>query len=195
MRKTREWTRDRGHARGRARGRVQTRDRGLILVVVLILLVVIGLTAAAAMRGAITQEKVANNLRLEHAAQTQAEFALRYCEAQLLKDKAQRVAQLQDVDDLSALSMANLRWNQSSAWAAPSASNTNLAFHELDAALLPSNGAPRPQCLVERLSVGNGGEEALVVTARGFSPGYQAASSTALSAGSTVWLQSFLYFE
>lgn len=169
-------------------------DRGIVLVVVLLLLVVIGLTASSAMRSAITQEKVVNNLRLEFSAQTQAEYALRFCEAQLLKGSGDRVAQLQGADNLPERTLATLQWKQSSAWATPGSMPT-WAFYQLDAADIEANVAPPPSCLVERLSMGGVGEKTFVVTARGFSPGYQAGSTTAPSAGSTVWLQSFLYFE
>lgn len=170
-------------------------DRGIVLVVVLLLLVVIGITASSAMRSAITQEKVVNNLRLEFSAQTQAEYALRFCEAQLLKASGARVTELQGVESLPGRAMAELQWEQSSSWTAPTGGSPTWAFFQLAAADVQSNGAQRPMCLVERLSMGGAGETAWVVTARGFSPGYQAGASTGSNAGSTVWLQSFLYFD
>jgi len=170
-------------------------DRGIVLVVVLLLLVVIGLTASAAMRSAITQEKVVNNLRLEFSAQTQAEYALRFCEAELLKVSTDRVSSLQKADSLPELTLDTLQWKQSTTWAAPSVSPPTWAFYTLEDTYVQANGAPMPMCLVERLNMGGAGEKTFVVTARGFSPGYQAGSTTANSAGSTVWLQSFLYFE
>lgn len=170
-------------------------------MVVLILLAVIGLTAAAAMRSAVTQEKVVNNLRVEFAAQTMAEQALRYCEGEVMKPPANRVTELKDIEKLGAKPMADLQWDQSSAWAAPTAPVAQAAsaaasasapasslFLTLDANLVPTVPQP-PQCLVERVQVANGQDEALVVTARGFSPDYVAGAS-----GSVVWLQSFLYF-
>ncbi len=170
-------------------------DRGVVLVVVLILLVVIGLTASAAMRGAITQEKVVNNLRLEFSAQTQAEYALRFCEAELLKESSSRVSELQGVESLPERTLSTLKWGQPSAWTAPQGSSPAWAFYELDATDIDANGASRPQCLVERLNMGGAGDKTLVVTVRGFSPGYQPGSSNPDQSGSTVWLQSFLYFN
>lgn len=171
-------------------------DRGITLVVVLILMAVIGLTAAAAMRSAVTQEKVVNNLRVEFAAQTRAEQALRFCEGEVMKPSGHRVSELQGVEHLVAQPVASLRWRASDAWAAPLAPATDgtpaaggtpsALFLTLAASLVP--GGPPAQCLVERMQVANSQNGALVVTARGFSPDYVAGSS-----GSVVWLQSFLY--
>lgn len=173
------------------------RSAGITLVVVLVLLVVISLTAAAAMRSAITQEKVVNNLRAEFSAQTQAELALRYCEGELLKLPAQRTPALQGVEQLPLQSLNGLQWKQASAWQAPAgAAGTAPDAAFLTLASAQAAGPTLPQCLVERLGVAGGRAEATVVTARGFSPDYRPGAADGSGAsGSVVWLQSFLYFE
>ena len=172
-----------------------SRERGITLVVVLILMGVIGLTAAAAMRSAITQEKVVNNLRADFAAQTQAEQALRYCEAEVLKLSKDRVLPFQKIEDLPALPWADLNWTKATGWVAPAAATPQWAYLALDASLVPSGGAPSPQCLVERLRVNASDEHTLVITARGYSADYRAGSGGTGASGSTVWLQSFLHFD
>ena len=49
----------------------------------------------------------------------------------------------------------------------------------------------RPVCLVERVAW-SAGQEAYLVTARGFSPGHQQDAAGATTAGAAVWLQSTL---
>lgn len=186
-----------------------TSHRGITLVVVLILLVIMSLTAAVAMRSATTQEKVVNNFRQDFSAQSLAEFALAYCEAELIKPSGDRVAALQQVEDLPARTLDTLQWSQSTAWmaasspggaaASTSASATSgtassTALLTLGSALVGNMPSP-PQCLVERLSMDNGSAEAVVVTARGFSLDYRTDSSGQRTSGSAVWLQSFLYFD
>ncbi len=163
-------------------------------MIVLILLVVVSLAAAVAMRNAVTQERIVNNYRQESTAQSLAEFALGYCEAEVRKDDADRVTALQGLENLPAQGMGALQWERPTAWApaVPGATAT-AAFLRLDSTL--AHGAPPPQCLVERLSVGQGGVVAVVVTARGFSNDYRQDTQGKRMSGSAVWLQSFLYFN
>lgn len=185
------------NARAAPPARTRTRPgphQGITLVVVLILLVVMSLTAAVAMRSAITQEKVVNNFRQESTAQSLAEFALGYCESELQKLSGDRTPELQSVENLPTRTMSALQWDQPSAWVpAVSGGTPGAAFLSLDSALV--HGAPSPQCLVERLSMSQSKAEVVVVTARGFSQDYRADAKGQRISGSAVWLQSFLYFE
>ncbi len=58
-------------------------QRGVSLLIVLIMLVVIGLTSAASLRSASSNERISNNFRMHALAEQYAEAALRYCETQL----------------------------------------------------------------------------------------------------------------
>ncbi len=167
--------------------------RGIALLVVLVLLLVMGLTTGMAMRSALVTQKVGASLRLDSIAQQAAEAALRVCEDELLKDSSQRVPEIGDVEQLAALPMDRLNWSNFNFWklAPPQA---GLVARYAPPGTAPT-GAPNPECLVERVSLTNG-EVAIVVTARGYSPGFtaDAADGHTLS-GQVVWLQSFLYFD
>ena len=170
-------------------------DQGLALVIVLILLVVMSLTAATAMRGAITHERVVNNLRHEYSAQNHAEIALRFCEDQLLQSPANRISAFQGADSQPIVQLANLRWRDYPTWvSARAGAPSGVAFHSLGTGLV--GGAPSPECMVERVALSGGLSQAWVVTARGFSRDYREdpGSGRTLS-GSVVWLQSFLYVD
>lgn len=156
------------------------------------MLVVIGLTAAASMRGAISSEKVVNNLRLEALAQQYAEMALKYCESQIALDSADRVAALRDDALTPTVAISAASWQQTTTWltagnaaVVPSALVSNAA----DSSFVP----PRlPECLVDRVSLASGAVS-YVVTARGFSPGYAADATTGrTTSGAVVWLQSIV---
>lgn len=196
--------------------RPMRRHRGGVLVIAMILLVVIGLTAAASMRRALSNERVVNNLRLEGLAQQLAELALRYCEVQMQLPKAHRATSyLEGLDDLVVVGggtpAAGQAWRESTTWPAPLApgvappSSTTAApkavhvpddwVWRLDATARAFKLNGRPQCLVEKLTAPGGGDF-YRVTARGFSPDYaEHASSRALVQGSVVWLQSDLVFD
>ena len=65
-------------------------------------------------------------------------------------------------------------------------------FKNADSSFSPSNA---PQCYVEKQKLADTTSIALVVTARGFSPDYQADSNGKTTAGSVVWLQSTSAFN
>ena len=78
-----------------------TGQRGVSLLIVLIMLVIIGLTSAASLRSASSNERISNNFRMHALAEQYAEAALRYCETQLtLADGATQRSFLQDGDTL-----------------------------------------------------------------------------------------------
>lgn len=174
----------------------------------MILLVVIGLTAAASMRRAISNERAVNNLRLEGLAQQFAELALRYCEDQMQSVPDQRIdAYLQGLDTAAAQPEALATgWRSFGNWSVPAATAAAAAtphavevpdawISTLSAADRPFALNKRPQCLVEKISVGSHSADETVyrVTARGFSPDYaEDATTGAAIHGSVVWLRSDL---
>ena len=174
---------------------------GVSLIIVLIMLVIIGLTSAAAIRNATSGEKVTNNIRLQNLAQQYAEAALRYCEAEMLKASADRVATLADLNistTPAGTADALTGWGQAASWTGAggiTATKTTLPEARVksqDSAFRPSR---LPECVVERQGLADG-SRAYVITARGFSPGYTADGvSGVTTAGSVVWLQSTILLD
>lgn len=190
------------------------RQGGVSLIIVLIMLVIIGLTSAAAIRNATSGEKVTNNIRLQNLAQQYAEAALRFCESELVKATATRVANLADpmittVTDAAA-SLHNsegatspvLAWQRTATWigsAGTGLSSTRTVLSEAQVKSSDSAFRPTrlPECVAERgLSVGTPPITPIVVTARGFSLDYAADVTTGkTTSGSVVWLQSTLIIQ
>lgn len=174
---------------------------GVSLIIVLIMLVIIGLTSAAAMRNATSGEKVTNSIRLQNLAQQYAEAALRYCEAEMLKVDADRVATLVEANIITTpveTADAATGWGQAASWTGAggiAATKTTLPEGRVksqDRSFRPSR---LPECVVERQGLADG-SLAYVITARGFSPGYTAhAVSGVTTAGSVVWLQSTILLD
>lgn len=170
----------------------RARQRGISLIITLIMLVIIGLTATVSMRGAISSEKVVNNLRQETLAQQYAEAALRYCESELGKVSADRVSTLQDsqLTPTLVLSTTVPLGLVSSTWTSTPTKVTTIPNGQLESA--DSSFKPKaPQCFVDRVQLA-GGSTTFMVTARGFSPGHLTNSDGTTKAGSVVWLQSLL---
>lgn len=163
------------------------RQRGLSLILTLVMLVIIALTAAASMRGAITGEKVVNNVRLESLAHEYAEVALRYCEAQMTLESASRVPTLQEAQLPAAVAMTALLGQQSATWTVTPPVVTTVPASEISSADSSSAPTVPPQCFVDRVTQPS---STYVVTARGFSPGYSARPDGTTLSGSVVWLQS-----
>lgn len=158
-------------------------QRGVTLIVALVMLVIIGLTSAAVMRGAMSADTVANNSRLQTLAQQTAQIALRYCESQLELAEEDRVITVQ----ATAATEAEQAWLQFDNW-----HGSGAIAADVPAALLASDDssfAPgeTPQCLAEGSPLG---ASVFIVTARGFSPGYEENTAGRAVSGSVVWLQS-----
>jgi type IV pilus assembly protein PilX len=162
------------------------RQRGLSLILTLVMLVVIAMTAAASMRGAITGEKVVNNVRLESLAHEYAEIALRYCEDQITLESSARVPTLQDTQLPAPVLMSELLGQRSVTWSATPAVVTAVPAAEISSADSSATPSTPPQCFVDRATL----PSTYVVTARGFSPGYSARPDGTTLSGSVVWLQS-----
>jgi Tfp pilus assembly protein PilX len=179
------------------------RRQGASLIIVLVMLVVIGLTSAASLRNASSNERVSHNFRMHWLAEQYAEAALRYCQSQLLLADAQRVSSLQEAALLpinaGAPGWANPQTWSGSGGAFASLTSVAQAFVESsDSAFVPQM---LPQCVVERQAlpllqngVSVGSADVYVITARGFSPDYREIRPGARS-GAVVWLQSRLSIQ
>ncbi|MBA3593848.1 MAG: hypothetical protein M3Q12_09745 [Pseudomonadota bacterium] len=171
------------------------RQGGVSLIIVLIMVVIIGLTSAAAIRNATSDERVTNNMRMQSLAQQYAEAALRYCEAELAKADAARVATLQEANIVTTAFEADPAWNRTDTWlGGGGASATLTVLPELQ--IKSSNSAFKPstlpQCVAEKQALKDT-NIVYVITARGFSPDYTANAGTGkTTGGSVVWLQSTL---
>lgn len=177
-----------------------TRQKGISLIIVLILLVVIGLTAAAAMRGATSSQRVTNNVRMDNIAQQYAEAALRYCEDQLQLADAARVNSLK----VAVIPTVNIAGGAAGAWENPiswtgavgagaaAATRTVLPAAQYSSALSSYVPARPPECVAETQTLGSPTFTVTVVTARGFSTDYRADVAGNTINGAVVWLQSIL---
>ena len=132
---------------------------------------------------------------------------LRYCEGEVTKADADRVATLRDANipevpfpDPLVVPPAKYPWELTTSWTGAaaagdaSATRTVLPLSQIksdDSSVTPAN---RPQCVAERQVLADGGV-VMVITARGFSPGYTANSDGVTTGGSVVWLQSVSYLE
>ncbi len=176
-------------------------QQGISLIIVLIMMVVIGLTAASAMRNATSGQRVTNNARMDSLATQYAESALRYCEAQLQIPDANlaplpvRVNSLRDANIPTTTFVAS-GWEQTVTWVGvggASATRTSLPAAQYSTAGVSTNVPARaPECVVEHQVIGSPTFAVTVVTARGFSPDYEADGSGNTKRGSVVWLQSIL---
>jgi type IV pilus assembly protein PilX len=167
--------------------RPQLRHRGVSLIITLIMLVIIGLTSVASMRGAISNERAVNNMRMESLAQQYAEVGLRYCQDQLSLPSADRVTGLQD-GVLTLSPVASAAWQTSTTWTSdprPVVAVPNAYLASADSSVTP---VKTPECLLERVQL-TGGSTTFLVTSRGFSPDYSANTDQTTRSGSVVWLQ------
>jgi Tfp pilus assembly protein PilX len=185
-----------------------TRQKGISLIIVLLLLVVIGLTAASAMRGATSSQRVTNNVRMDIVAQQYAEAALRYCEAQLqipdgnvaplpTRVNSLRAAVIPAVD--MTIAGATGAWENPLSWTGSvnaggaAATRTALDASQYSSASSSYLPAKAPECVAEIQTLGSPTTFTMtVVTARGFSPDYRADNAGNTINGAVVWLQSIL---
>ena len=168
------------------------RQHGATLVISLLLLVLLGLGAAAAVRSSLSSQQATDNFQRELMAHQYAEMGLRYCESQMLLTSASRMDQpLRDIDSTATVKVP--LWGDPATWI-----STNIvtvpAGWVANADNSTFTGVTLPQCLVEKIELPQGGD-ALLVTARGFSPGYSADSNGRTVSGSVVWLQSTVIIQ
>lgn len=177
-------------------------QRGVSLLIVLIMLVVIGLTSAASLRSASSNERISNNFRMHALAEHYAEAALRYCETQLTLADSARVNSLQDASLRAFTGAAYPAWANTLTWTGAGGAAASLTrvpealVASADSAFKP---AQLPQCAVESLSIPltqngepAGAADVYVITARGFSTDYSASPQGVSLTGSVVWLQSLV---
>ncbi|WP_138922462.1 hypothetical protein [Hylemonella gracilis] len=184
------------------------RERGVTLLVVMVLLLILGVSAAAVLRDAVSAERFAHNLRQQQWAQQQAELALRHCEAELRKPDgseaglppgvALRDPALAETQLTRTAWEAPPAWRQGANWTGVAGLSTARVTLSQDQAGLPVQGLKPgrlPECLVE-LQVLADGALVHVITARGFSPAYPVSSSmgpnAASAGGAVVWVQSIV---
>ncbi len=177
------------------------RQTGVSLVIVLLLMVVISLTAASAMRGATSSQRVTNNVRMDFVAQQYAEAALRYCESQLQLADASRpnslkAAVIPAVD--MTVSGATGAWENPLSWTGAvnaggaAATRTALGSSQYSSSSSSYTPGKAPECVAETQTMGSPTFTVTVVTARGFSPDYRADGNGNTTNGAVVWLQSIL---
>jgi len=155
------------------------RARGFSLIVAMLMLAAIGLASAAILRNATSADQEANGSRLQTQASQYAQLALRLCESQLALAPSSRSVTLQPAATPAA-------WTVPGDWAPRGVAHT-LAPAEIGSAVRPRMA---PQCLMEAAPVAG----LFTVTARGFSPDYQADPGTgATRNGSAVWLQATIH--
>jgi len=177
-------------------------QRGVSLLIVLIMLVVIGLTSAASLRSASSNERISNNFRMHALAEQYAEAALRYCETQLTLAEAARVDSLKEASLRAFTGAAYPSWANPLTWTGTGGASASLTrvpealVSSADSAFKP---AQLPQCAVEKQSlvmtqngVPAGTADVYVITARGFSTDYSASPQGVSLTGSVVWLQSLV---
>lgn len=173
-------------------------QRGAVLIVALVMLMVIALMSVSVLRGSLTSDLIANDMRAQSLAQQSAELALRYCERRAAADieagAAGFVLPALDDDDGDASNGRPVRWNTFSNWFGGGLAAVSLP----DAVLLSAESPvrpPSPQCLAEYAYLDDGSTQAVLVTARGFSPDYRQDTVGRTTAGAAVWLQSVLKFN
>jgi Tfp pilus assembly protein PilX len=159
----------------------------VVLIVALIMLLVIGLMSVSVMRGALSSDLVANNARAQGLAQQSALVALRYCEKQILP-AGNTFAQ-------NAKGTGVYWWQAFNSWYPVSG---RIAKQVPNSVLLSADSAfgagvisgKAPECLAEKIKLEDGVSDAVIVTARGFSPDYTEDSAGRATSGSVMWVQS-----
>ena len=164
---------------------------GIVLILALILLVVISTAAVLAVRGAISGEKVSNNLRVSAVATQAAETGLRYCENLLLAGGAPVILM-----PLTAGVPMPTTWKTRANW-----TGGNISTVSADVANSSDSAGrtmtKRPLCMVEEMRLAPSEMAtgtAYLITSRGFSQDYQTNSNGLVTAGSEVWMQSILRY-
>jgi type IV pilus assembly protein PilX len=166
--------------------RLPAQQAGVALIVALVVLVIIGLTSAAVMRGALSSDLVTNNTRVQSLANQAAQVALKYCEQQV-KTAGGPPAEF-NIRPKPIDKDAKLDWETFGNW-------TNVDYvNKVPEQFMKSElssfwPSTMPQCVAQWAFTPN----TMVITARGFSPDFQANPDTGgTEAGSVVWLQYIL---
>ena len=172
-------------------------QRGVLLVIVLLMMMALSLLASVSIRGATSNEQIANQSRQKNLAQQAAEAALRYCEGQV---------QTNALDGTKGFAPQaapvgapiTYTWQNMSNWDAISAGvNAFVATGNLKTVTFTANGDAgavvyfkrQPECMAQYLTVAD--TKVFVTTARGFGP-EMGAKDGAIPVGTEVWLQSLV---
>ncbi|RZI85778.1 MAG: hypothetical protein EOP38_03710 [Rubrivivax sp.] len=179
---------------------VRRPQQGVVLVIALIMMAVIAISSAAAIKSAMTQDRIGANQRSASIAMQAAEAALRYCEALVYTPTwtAEQAGLVTNIREVFPETATQTRWWQDiSNWngATPRAFDLPTSF--VVAPGLTFN--KRPQCLIEKISLPDitsssfpasvQSTESYEITVRGFSPDYEA-SNNVPTRGAVIWLQS-----
>jgi Tfp pilus assembly protein PilV len=154
-------------------------ERGVAIVVVLVAMVALSFTAIAALRGSASALQVSDNAVAQAQARAAARTALRYCERAWRSGSAAI-----DVAPPPAAPAAPV-WAAASAWFGPSAQATSVP----DAG---DEAAEAPKCVLQSPALAASGVEIVIVTARGFSPGFKADDAGRSPTGASAMLQSVI---
>jgi type IV pilus assembly protein PilX len=163
---------------------LHSRQQGVALIVALVVLVIIGLTSAAVMRGALSSDLVTNNTRLQSLATQAAQVALTYCEVSVTQPPPLPITLL-----AAPAGGEKLAWETFGNWTDVDKVNT-VPQEFMKSGLSSVAPSQMPQCIAQRSTAGTA--PTIVITARGFSPDFQADATGATVAGSVVWLQYIL---
>jgi type IV pilus assembly protein PilX len=157
------------------------RQTGVAMLMALVMLLVIGLGSSALLHSALNTESVALGARYHLQAEQAAELALRYCEQELThSDSALPVL---------APAASGSHWQVFANWHGAARQAMEVPAEHASSAAFPL--ASLPECLAEEEPLADG-SSAVLLTVRGFSPGYQADEQGHTLAGSVVWLQALL---
>lgn len=174
------------------RRRQASQQHGVVLVMALALLVVIGFSSVYIMRNALFGGLISQNLSSNQAANHAAETALRYCETLLMNAPAATAPPVLPPPATGE----PIAWQTAANW-----SNATRAVTVPDNVLQGGSGisySTKPQCMIERQSIYVANRKdprrqfGFQITARGYSPDYQAATNAGRGTGSEVILQSTL---
>lgn len=173
---------------------------GVVLIIALVMLVVISLLATYSIRGALSGESVAGNVRTTQMASQAAEIALRYCEDGVINNVRNGTATPFTIQAAtsSPLGVSTTVWDASrtGVYVLPSSAvNGTVTYKRM------------PECIAEQVATVNAASTGLtytatfLITAHGFGPEVAscdpsiappASGACSRPSGSEVWLQSTL---
>ena len=183
---------------------------GVVLIMALIMLVVISLMAVMSVRNASSSEGVNANVRQTQLANQAAETALRYCEDAVLNLVSSGTGTFNITSPPSSSTVAfdatyvkdyvagTPTSMVASNWDSTTAANKILILptSTVNRSGITSTFSRSPECMVERTvpaTVTNTYSTNFIITARGFGPEVEAATSTrSRPTGSEAWMQSSL---
>lgn len=151
--------------------------RGIAIVVVLVAVTVLSFTAIAALRGSASALQVSDNAVAQAQARAAARTALRYCERAWQSGSA--------AIEVAAASTGAPAWTSAAQWFGPSSAATSVPN-----ALWRSDAGEPPRCMLQASAVAASGVDVVIVTARGFSPGFTADEAGRSGGGASAMLQS-----